>query len=82
MSINQDMWHVLSGCCMSSMCVACPQWLLHVFNVCGMSSVGVVSPQWGHHEILNVGTLKISNHENTKGEVVPVKAGPRNPEWN
>ena len=34
-----------------------------------MSSVGVVCFQWGYHEILNVGTLKISNHENTKGEV-------------
>ena len=34
---------------------------------------------WGYH---NIGTLKISNHENTKGEVVPMKAGTRNLEWN
>ena len=33
---------------------------------------------WGYHEILNIGTLKISNHENTKDEVVPMKAGTRN----
>ena len=62
--------------------MACPQWVLLVFNVCGMSSVGVVCPHWGYHEILNVGTLKIQNHENTNGEVVPVKAGTTNLEWN
>ena len=39
-----------------------------------MSFVGVVC---GYNEILNVGTLTISNHENTKGEVIPVKAGTR-----
>ena len=62
--------------------MACPKWVLHVVNVCGMSFVGVVCPQWGYNEILDVGTLTISNHENTKGEVVPVKAGTRYLKWN
>ena len=39
-------WHALSKCGMSSVCVACAQWAWLVISGCGISSVGVACPQW------------------------------------
>ena len=67
-------WYTLDGSGMATVGVEWFRSVCLLIRMCGMSSVGmcVACPLWVWAVLR---TFKIPNHENTKGEVVPVKAG-------